>query len=311
MPPFFAKVELPDISKTQDLGQFIGDVYTFAITIVAVLVFVVFLWAGWLYLTAAGNAANVGKAKTMMTNAIVGAIILLSAYLILYVINPDLVENTFNFKLPATGPASGLNYSPSDKLKLIDLAPNAGKAKDLITAIFQSSLTDTKVLWDGAEINAGEINPGEIIFTIPDNAAAGDHKVALKAGDDISNELVFKIGASPAAGNGSGTGSSSGSGTGTGGGGGGTGSGGGSGSGGSTGGAGGGDGKTKIIQGRGRCTLTYGIYACFMPTCDGNWGEAQYDYPPEREKLPWPCELINPGATGDCDFTIPIECPDG
>ena len=65
-----------------------------------IAVFIRILWAGFLWLTSAGNASKAGQAKSMITNAVVGAILLFAAYLILYIINPDLVKNTFNFNLP-------------------------------------------------------------------------------------------------------------------------------------------------------------------------------------------------------------------
>lgn len=98
-------VSLPDFSTTQDIGTFVGDIYAFAISIVGILIFIRFVWAGWLYITAAGNSANVSKAKSMMTGAIIGAVIIFSSYLILYVINPDLVDSTFNISVP-TGPSN-------------------------------------------------------------------------------------------------------------------------------------------------------------------------------------------------------------
>ena len=58
-------------------GHFlIGGNYT-----VGIVVFVRFVWAGWLYFAAAGNAGSASNAKDMMTNAIVGAVILFASYL--------------------------------------------------------------------------------------------------------------------------------------------------------------------------------------------------------------------------------------
>lgn len=92
-----AAVTLPNLNSGQDLGQFMQSVYSFSITIVGILVFVRFIWAGWIYLTAAGNSSKTSKGKDMMTSAIIGAVLLFSAYLILYIINPDLVKNSFDF----------------------------------------------------------------------------------------------------------------------------------------------------------------------------------------------------------------------
>ncbi len=95
-------VSLPDFSKTSDLPAFISSVYSFALTVVGIAVFIRILYAGFLMLTAAGNSSKWGDARTKMQNAVVGAILLFSAYLILYVINPDLVKNTFKFTIPSS-----------------------------------------------------------------------------------------------------------------------------------------------------------------------------------------------------------------
>ncbi|MBI2062969.1 MAG: hypothetical protein HYT61_01870 [Candidatus Yanofskybacteria bacterium] len=91
-------VELPTFDQP-DLPAFISSVYSFSLTIVGIIVFVRILYAGFLLLTAAGNVGKISDAKTKITNAVVGTILLFAAYLILYVINPDLVKNTFNFGL--------------------------------------------------------------------------------------------------------------------------------------------------------------------------------------------------------------------
>jgi hypothetical protein len=92
-----AAVSLPDFSSIDNLGVLMQNIFSFSITIVGILIFIRFLYGGFLYLTAAASPGNTSKAKTVMWNSIIGAVILFSAYLILYVINPDLVTNAFNF----------------------------------------------------------------------------------------------------------------------------------------------------------------------------------------------------------------------
>jgi len=84
-----------------DIGQLIQQIFTWSLSVLGIAVFVMFFYAGFLYLTAAGNTARVGEAQSRMTNAIFGAILLLSSYLILNTINPDFVQNSFN--LPGLG----------------------------------------------------------------------------------------------------------------------------------------------------------------------------------------------------------------
>lgn len=100
---------LPNFNQSQNLPAFISSVYSFALTIVGIAVFIRILYAGFLWLTAAGNASKASDAKGKITNAVIGAILLFAAYLILYVINPDLVRNTFNLNLSKN---EEMNYNP-------------------------------------------------------------------------------------------------------------------------------------------------------------------------------------------------------
>jgi hypothetical protein len=101
-------VSLPDFSKTTDLPAFISSVYSFALTVVGIAVFIRILYAGFLMLTAAGNSSKWGDARTKMQNAVIGAILLFAAYMILYIINPDLVSNTFKFTIPSSSQPSSI-----------------------------------------------------------------------------------------------------------------------------------------------------------------------------------------------------------
>lgn len=76
-------------------GQLIGTIFTWSLNVLGIVVFVMIFYAGFKWFTAAGNTARVNEAKAQISNAILGAIILLAAWIILYTINPDLVGGTF------------------------------------------------------------------------------------------------------------------------------------------------------------------------------------------------------------------------
>lgn len=100
----------PSVSTPQgpnNLAELIQQIFTWSLGILGISVFVMFFYSGFLWLTAAGNTSKIGEAKTHMTNAVFGAVLLLSSYLILYTINPDFVKNTVN--LPGLGPQSTLD----------------------------------------------------------------------------------------------------------------------------------------------------------------------------------------------------------
>lgn len=95
------RVAPPTQGLPTNLGQLIQQIFTWSLALLGIAVFVMIFYAGFLWLTAAGNTARVGEARSRITNAVFGAIILLSSYLILNTINPNFVKNTFN--LPGLG----------------------------------------------------------------------------------------------------------------------------------------------------------------------------------------------------------------
>ena len=94
------------ISQSQNLGAFIGSLYNLAIALIGLIIFFNFVYAGYLYLTSFGNASKAETANKRMTNAVVGVLLLISAYLIINVINPDLLKNGFSIpSIPPPAPA--------------------------------------------------------------------------------------------------------------------------------------------------------------------------------------------------------------
>lgn len=70
------------LDKSPDLIVIIGNIIRFAITLVGVIFFGYFVYAGFLYLTSAGNKDSVSKAKEIMKTTAIGLIIIVLAYAI-------------------------------------------------------------------------------------------------------------------------------------------------------------------------------------------------------------------------------------
>ncbi|MFH1979157.1 MAG: hypothetical protein ABII97_02140 [Patescibacteria group bacterium] len=73
-------------------AQYATQTLKFAITIGALLAIIIIIIGGFEYVTAGGNTGQVEKAKERITQAILGLILIVGSYLILYTINPDLVN---------------------------------------------------------------------------------------------------------------------------------------------------------------------------------------------------------------------------
>ena len=75
-------------------GEFVNNFYKFALGIAGAAAFAVIIWGAILYTTSAGNPAKQKDARDWIMGAIWGVVLLLAAYLILYTINPNLVDLT-------------------------------------------------------------------------------------------------------------------------------------------------------------------------------------------------------------------------
>jgi hypothetical protein len=74
------------------LGQYISGVYAFLASIVGSVAAVVIMIGGFQYLTAAGDKSKVDAAKKRIRGAMLGMVIVLGSYVMLFTINPDLVD---------------------------------------------------------------------------------------------------------------------------------------------------------------------------------------------------------------------------
>ena len=100
-----ADAPAPQLPRQQarDIGQLIADVFNWSLTILGISVFVMIIYGGATWLVAAGSPSLVGKAKDTIKNALLGAVLLLSAYLVLNTINPDFVQQSFILPAIKTG----------------------------------------------------------------------------------------------------------------------------------------------------------------------------------------------------------------
>ena len=83
------------------IGDYIKAVYNYALAVAGILAAIMLMAGGLVWLTSGGDAGQVGKAKNIITGSTIGLILLFSSYLILYQINPDLIElKPINVALP-------------------------------------------------------------------------------------------------------------------------------------------------------------------------------------------------------------------
>jgi len=79
-------------ANSGDLYRCINQLYKFAIILSAVIGVFFLVIAGYIYMSAEGNQESVDKAKNILVTTITSFIILMSGYLLLKAINPDLIQ---------------------------------------------------------------------------------------------------------------------------------------------------------------------------------------------------------------------------
>lgn len=74
------------------LATYIKIVYEFAVAAGAILATMMLVWGGTIWLLSGGNTGKVGEAKKIIGNSITGLALLLGSFVLLYAINPKLIE---------------------------------------------------------------------------------------------------------------------------------------------------------------------------------------------------------------------------
>lgn len=74
------------------IGQYIVGIYKWAVLVAGIIATIMIILGGFTYFTSGGDATRAGQGKERITSAIFGLILLLGSYLLLYLLNPDLVQ---------------------------------------------------------------------------------------------------------------------------------------------------------------------------------------------------------------------------
>lgn len=96
------EIEYPKIggikpeTLTTGLELYVKYIFNLAVIIVGIILFSAILWGGFVYLTAAGDPVKLKEARERIVNGFLGVLLLLSGYIVLTVVNPELII----FKIP-------------------------------------------------------------------------------------------------------------------------------------------------------------------------------------------------------------------
>ncbi len=93
---------IPGSGKSSSFSGYVQAIYNIGIWAVGISAMLMISIGGFMYLTSAGNTSKTGKAKEIITDAIIGIILAMVSWLLLYTINHDLVKNTSSIQKPSS-----------------------------------------------------------------------------------------------------------------------------------------------------------------------------------------------------------------
>ena len=124
--------------KFANIGEFLTNGYKLALTVASVLATIMIVVAGFQWTASGGNASIITSAKSRIAGAIIGLFIAYTSYLILYTINPNLV----NLHLPQTW----LLRPQAEMPKFCSEIPKpAGATDDMFHKVFDAGDQTSKV----------------------------------------------------------------------------------------------------------------------------------------------------------------------
>ena len=173
----------PCPDTTNDITVYLNNLYKFAVGIVGLMALGMIVAGGVYYSLSAGNSGRQGEARSMITSAIVGALLLLCSYLILNTINPQITTLKLNLsglenKSTSTleGAETGVNDKCADfsSLGLWGLSStglNCGTRENVLN--MDVTLSNNQYYDDNVIFKTG-IDKGSLVWLYPYYVSGGD-----------------------------------------------------------------------------------------------------------------------------------------
>ncbi len=131
---------LPGIGDTEgkvtNFGTYLSDLFTLSIGLAAILAVLMLSVAGFKYITVESFTGK-GDAKNMIQNAVFGLILILSAYLLLQTVNPELVEKEYDIPdvSDVTGEDIGIDSEHTEESVFVPYDPESTTPEDFSEAL--------------------------------------------------------------------------------------------------------------------------------------------------------------------------------
>ena len=164
------------------IAEYAAGLYKYLVSIAGILAGIMIVWAGVKWLMSAGNADMISDAKKKIGNAIIGIILAVGSYVILYLVNPDLV--TFkSLRIPLVA---------KEEFFYIEENFTDEEIQAMMAGIIPSKTVCENPSAPGSplvklEKTTGIVSLGQIPYLLPETAAA------LKKAGEIANQKNYQL----------------------------------------------------------------------------------------------------------------------
>jgi hypothetical protein len=181
------------LSNALDIRVIIARIIRIILGFLGILAVGLIIFAGWIWMTSAGNEEKIGQAKKILTNAVIGLIIVLSAFAITsYILNQLMgVGNGNNFPNQPGGSVGGGGITALGSSIISSHYPERNQkdvARNTKIVITFKEAIDPATIINGANINTNNI---KIYKTQDGITGAVTFDVQAKKSDD-NKTFVFK-----------------------------------------------------------------------------------------------------------------------
>lgn len=180
--PYKLQIPLGGVTEIKDLGQYVATLYRLTIGLAVFFSIIATMIAGFLWLTSAGDAGKISRAKKMILNGIIGIILAAGSYTILQTINPQILK----LQLPRILKIKTVNYvgakGCSDYQTRPDCEKNPIGFNSGIAVFAPAGYSGTGCAWDGQScVQAASPTAGTLGGLCIDKSCFGELKCVFTA----------------------------------------------------------------------------------------------------------------------------------
>ena len=165
-----------DLQDNQDITTLIAWIYTFIIAVSGLAAFTMIVWGGLQWMTSSGNASATSDAKDRIKKALLGLLLILSSFIILNLINPELTV----LQIPGSSPSGQppITQTPTPIPTITQTTPAPTTAPTATTAPSQT-FTANKI--ESIALRAAVTSRGETFsMKIPESVYGSNLNTAAK-----------------------------------------------------------------------------------------------------------------------------------